>query len=469
MRSTSNSTQGPLERIAAGDHVFASAREVVAVEDLRAPLLVNSQTWEQAIACAEALRAAPHLTRLPMFLLPRPEGQEPGAAGALFDGVALAEVDRNARSDQILAEADRFAHLATAPGEALAQYLACRPQARLRPIRDWRAPGYYRYSVVEALLGTLEDPFVWLGRWAQRHVLDVDVVVDRLRLCESCGSAHLSYVDVCPSCESLDIVNTRLLHCFTCGHVGPHDGFQNQQRLRCPKCETALRHIGVDYDRPIEQQQCRHCKHLFVDASTKSTCMACEASNSPEHLPVRAVAVYRLGGAGLLLARQGNLSPVLSGLDTVNYIAPALFERLLDWQFALARRYPESHFFSLVGLRVSNLAELVESLGRSATGALVDAFAERLRATLRTCDLTSRGDEHIWVLAPHTNGQSATLLIRRIAALSEATRQSDQSVLRLASTTASIPEEIELPTEGNQLMGLLAARLGHDEPGDQRS
>jgi GGDEF domain-containing protein len=290
-------------------------------------------------------------------------------------------------------------------------------------------------------------------------VLDVDVVVDRLRLCDACGSAHLSYLDVCPACGSLDIAQTRLLHCFTCSHVGARETFVQQERLRCPKCEAVLRHIGVDYDRPIEQQQCRHCKHLFVDAEVRSACMACDARSAPEQLPARTVAVYRLGGAGLLLARQGNLSPVLSGLDIVSFVAPALFERLIDWQHALARRYPESYFFSVIGVRVANLAALTDALGRSATAALVDTFAERLRALLRVSDITTRSDDHLWLLAPHTRASGAEVLMGRIRALTDATRQGSGLALEVSTTAASIPEDATLPGEGSQLMGLLASRL----------
>jgi GGDEF domain-containing protein len=459
MRLALNTRESLLGGIDHADRAFESAAELLDADGVDGAIVIDAAAWEQALATAEALRAAPHLTRMPIYLSAQPGGQQPDAAGALFDGVALAEPDWKARAVQVLSEAERFANRATAPGEALAQYLACRPQARLRPIRDWRAPGYYRYPVVEALLGAIESPFVWLDRWTQRHVLDLDVVVDRLRLCDACGSAHLSYLDVCPACGSLDILNMRLLHCFTCSHVGTRESFVHQDRLRCPKCEAVLRHIGVDYDRPIEQQQCRHCKHLFVDASVRSACMACGATSGPEHLQVRTIAIYRLGGAGLLLARQGNLSPVLSGLDIVNFIAPALFERLIDWQVALAKRYPESHFFSVIAFRVANLGELVETLGRSATGALVDAFAERLRAMLRVCDLTTRGDEHFWLLAPHTNSQGTKTLIQRVVALCDATRQGARVQLKLTSTAATIPEDTEIPTEGNQMMGVLAARL----------
>lgn len=426
-----------------------------------AALLLDTRDWARAHDWARVLRSQAALAHRPVFLHARPAGPEPLGAAALFDGVGLEAAARDTLAHDILTQAARLTHVATAPGEAVAQYLACRPSQRLHPVKDWTAPGYYRYPLVEALLAEGEDPFVWLERWGRRRILDTDMVVDRLRLCDQCASAHLNHVDVCPACASIDIASTRLLHCFTCGHVDQQESFQRQHRLECPKCSTVLRHIGVDYDRPLEQLQCRQCKNLFVDADVRSQCMACGATSSPERLPVRPIPVYRLGGAGLLLARQGNLSPVLSGLDTVNFIVPALFERLLDWQIALAQRYPDSHFFSVIGLRVRNLAELVGALGRSTTATLVDGFAERLRATLRNTDLTTRGDDdHIWLITPHTDEPGARLLVSRIRALGHASRQADEtSMLQLSTAVASLPGSEEWPLEANQLMGLMASRL----------
>ncbi|MDO6386572.1 MULTISPECIES: diguanylate cyclase [unclassified Uliginosibacterium] len=429
-------------------------------EEPRAPVLLETSAWPQAAAWVRAIRAQPALSHLPLFLATRPDGAEPPGLASLLDGIALDAAGRDAQAGEIMAQAARLTHVAATPGEALAQYLACRPAQRLHPVKDWTAPAYYRYPLVETLLTEGEDPYVWLERWSRRRILDTEVVVDRLRLCDQCSSAHMNHVDVCPSCASIDITSTRLLHCFTCGHVDQQESFQRQHRLECPKCSAALRHIGVDYDRPLEQLQCRQCKNLFVDADVRSQCMACGASSSPERLPVRPIAVYRLGGAGLLLARQGNLSPVLSGLDTVNFIVPALFERLLDWQIALARRYPESHFFSVIGLRVRNLEELVSTLGRSVTATLIDGFAERLRATLRTTDLTTRGDDdHIWLLTPHTDEAGARLLVSRMRELGQASRQANAAVLALSTAVVSMPGADGLPLEANQLMGLMASRL----------
>lgn len=427
---------------------------------LREPILVETDSWPRAQAWALAIRGQAHRAHLPLFLHAWPGGQEPPGAAALFDGVGMEPTLRDAHANEILAQAARLTHVAGSPSEGVAQYLACRPSQRLQPVKDWAAPGYYRYPLVEALLGAAEDPFVWLERWSRRRILDTDMVLDRLRLCDQCSSAHLNHVDVCPSCGSIDIASTRLMHCFTCGHVDRQESFQRQHRLECPKCSSVLRHIGVDYDRPLEQLQCRQCKNLFVDADVRSQCMACGGTSSPERLPVRPIPSYRLGGAGLLLARQGNLSPVLSGLDTVNFIVPALFERLLDWQIALARRYPESHFFCVVGLRVRNLEELVSGIGRSSTATLVDGFAERLRATLRTTDLTTRGDDdHIWLLTPHTDEAGGRLLVSRIRELGRASRQADASMLALSTAVTALPGDETLPLEANQLMGLMASRL----------
>lgn len=445
---------------ATAEHEYLSVHELVASTDpAEETITIEAASWESALDSARTVRAAPHLTRLPVHLLERPPGREPEAAFELFDAIGPLHRELQERLDQILIEAERLAHRATSPSEAVAQYLACRPRVKLRPIRDWRAPGYYAYPVVEALLGDAEDAFTWLDRWAQRHVLEVEALVDRVRLCEACASAHLSYLDVCPACGSLDIASKKMLHCFTCGHVGPHESFMQQERLRCPKCEVVLRHIGVDYDRPLQQEQCRKCSYLFVDAEVRGVCMACGAANAPERLPARAIAIYRLGEAGALLARQGSSVPVFAGMSLVNYVAPDLFERLIEWQVALARRHPETHFFSVIGVRAKNLESLVGVLGRSQTGALIDTFADRLREILRVTDITTRTEEHLWLLAPRASAADAEMLIRRIVSLARATRQKDGHKLEFTTTACTIPGKDPIAIAGDQILGVLASRL----------
>ncbi len=424
------------------------------------PLLVEASSWDDARRWARAIRGLASLTWRPLFLRSRPSGPECAWTAALFDGIGLETEAREARARAIFEQARVLKHVARSACEGVAQYLACRPAARLEPLRDWSAPSYYRYPLVEVLLAEGEDASSHVETWRRRHILEVEAIQDRLRACDCCGSAHLSHVDVCPSCASIDIGSARLLHCFTCGHVAHQADFSIQQRLECPKCHVGLRHIGVDYDRPLEQTQCRKCKTLFVDADVRSQCMACGAASTPERLPVKVISSYRLTGTGVMLARQGDLAPVLSGLDTVDFLAPALFERLLAWQMEIARRHPKVHRFALVGLRVSNLEELASDIGRSGAATLVEGYCERLRAALRATDLYARSDEdQIWFLALLADEAGAQRLLSRVNELGNATRQSSGASLTVSTTVGIVPDDGSLPNEASQLLSVMSSRL----------
>ena len=115
----------------------------------------------------------------------------------------------------------------------------------------------------------------WLQQKQQENLLEAGELLDRLRQCPSCSSSRLNYVDVCPECHALDIVREPSLHCFVCGHVGPQQAFLKGDALVCPNCLSQLRHIGSDYDRPLENYRCRSCGAFFVDAEVDVRCIDC--------------------------------------------------------------------------------------------------------------------------------------------------------------------------------------------------
>ncbi len=148
----------------------------------------------------------------------------------------------------------------------------------------------------------------WLARAERRGLIERDGLVDRLRACHSCGGSHLNYVDSCPHCDSIDIEEERAIHCFTCGHVAEERSFERAERLVCPKCQTRLRHIGTDYDRPIEHGICRSCNERFIEAEIHAGCLDCGAVTPQDALKTRTVRSYMLGAPGEELARNGRLS-----------------------------------------------------------------------------------------------------------------------------------------------------------------
>ncbi len=157
--------------------------------------------------------------------------------------------------------------------ERVMAWLWTRPHASITAQRDTSLADVYGYPLLEVFAG--DEPVnqtLWLRLMSEQGLLVSGELIDRIRLCTKCNSARLNYVDVCPECRDLDIAKEPALHCFTCGHVAPQDEFLKDGLMLCPNCLTRLRHIGSDYDRPMENLSCRACNVSFIDSLVHARC-----------------------------------------------------------------------------------------------------------------------------------------------------------------------------------------------------
>lgn len=160
------------------------------------------------------------------------------------------------------------------------------PRAHFRLLPRWQAGCRqgYSYPLLDCLLGS--ESAGSLPQLVSERLLQSEQLVDRVRLCNRCHSAHLNFVDVCPECAHIALEAKPAVHCFTCGHVDDQDAFMQQGALRCPKCVTTLRHIGVDYDRPLEKYLCLSCHARFMEAAVLARCHECGQASKPDDLVV---------------------------------------------------------------------------------------------------------------------------------------------------------------------------------------
>lgn len=357
---------------------------------------------------------------------------------------------RFARFESSLA-ADRF------EGRILA-WLWMRASAQILAVRDPRVAQHYRYPLLEALAGEEHvNSFAWLSLMAQQDWLEEGDMLDRIRLCGECGSGRLNFVDVCPECQDLDISRQPALHCFTCGHVAPQDAFLKNAMLLCPNCLKQLRHIGSDYDRPLENYCCRSCKAFFVDATVQARCMDCGQAHAPERLRVREIRHYRLTEAGRLRCRQGldSASGDISHFNRLNLLGGRAFHDLLSWQLQIVRRYDASTF-SVLGLRFINLGQTLMRLGEHRGHAFIDSLVARLQEALRETDRCSRGTEEIlWVLLPHTGADGLETVKRRLGQVAELFSDPEVSSISLRISSLTAPQDLH----GDENAELLLARV----------
>lgn len=340
-------------------------------------------------------------------------------------------------------------------------WLWLRSRGDVHAVRDPGFAQHYRYPLLEALADaeTINE-FAWLQLMFQQGWLEEGELLDRVRLCIGCGSGRLNYVDVCPECEALDISRQPSLHCFTCGHVAPQEHFLKDGLLLCPNCLSRLRHIGSDYDRPLENYRCRGCQAFFVDAAIQARCLDCGQVHAPDKLRVREVRHFRLAEAGRLRCRQGFGNAQNSEqFGALNLLSRSSFHELLDWQLQLVRRHG-TPAFALLGVRFVNLLETLARLGEMRGHALVDGLVERLQEAVRETDRCCRlSEEVLWILMPHTDAAGLEVVKARLQKGSERVASDSGSHIEVHQVGCVAPADLLEQEDAALLLARLAAQL----------
>ena len=342
------------------------------------------------------------------------------------------------------------------PAALLLEYLWLRPGAVLEPRADWRHPRLYHYPLLDALERGDADPQDWLQQLDRDGLLTRGDLRARQRECDFCGSAHLRFIDVCPSCRSIDIDQHAALHCFTCGLIAPEDRFTRGGGRCCPKCGTHLRHIGTDYDRPLETTACGNCQHVFVEGEVVAHCAICDHSMAPTALRLHKLWSWRLSSLGCLVAqgRSPSQSPAL--FDAQHYATRGHFLHSLDWLLKIGRS--QGTRLGLVGLRLRNGRELAAALGSGRCAQLLDSFAERLRELLAEADLGCRLDqETLCLLLPGADRKRLKQLERQLDELQQRALQPEGLGPQWRMAEMS-PDSAD--TDAERLLSRLEQRLG---------
>ncbi|HHX36092.1 MAG TPA: diguanylate cyclase, partial [Gammaproteobacteria bacterium] len=342
--------------------------------------------------------------------------------------------------------------------ERVLAWLWTRPQANITAQRDTSLAYVYGYPLLDAFSD--DEPInktLWLRLMTEQGLLTSGELIDRIRLCSKCHSARLNYVDVCPECKDLNIVKQPALHCFTCGHVAPQENFLKDGLMLCPNCLTRLRHIGSDYDRPLENLSCKACRVSFIDPDVYARCLDCNHSQQPDELSVREIHSYSMTEKARLRCRQGFSQETSNEyFGRLNLISLSNFTNLLEWQIQQSRRYPDFPDCSLLAVQFEGHEHILDTPeGQAALDNLID----RIKQTIRDTDRGSRSREDLlWFLLPHTDQQGAKALEQRLATI---VQQLDAAYrnMDLKTATLTLPNDL-LPEESAQLlMGRLTGEI----------
>lgn len=351
-------------------------------------------------------------------------------------------------ASQFHIEVDQLADI-----ERLLFFLAIRQGFELVPVFDRASKSRYVYPLAQALCPDFHSS-ADLARCVSGGVLEPLRLVDRIRTCRACGSAHLSYVEVCQSCRSIEVRHTPSLHCFACGHVARKASFELGGSLACPKCEAKLRHIGVDYDLPMAQYVCRACNGASMEAPVVGRCYDCCACDTPEQLDVVEVHAYTIGAQGIESLKQGHLLASRPLHGSGHHVVPGYFRQLLGWSSSTQRRY-ESFCFGVVLIEFLNTGELLAHHGSHRVALMLNEFAGRLRQVIRDCDVTSSDSlERIWVLLPSTLPESTA---NRLAELACAVRPETGPALEVRVKTFYSSRDMAEQDDPHSIMSKMLA------------
>ncbi|WP_299013157.1 diguanylate cyclase [uncultured Photobacterium sp.] len=301
------------------------------------------------------------------------------------------------------------------PLDLIAWFCWPRPYLHIKPVWSGVSLKGYSYPLLDCLLG--EESHLTLMRAVDHHLLVPGKLIDRLRLCRTCHGARINYVDVCPECNSIDIHLKPGVHCFICGYVDDQDVFMQSGIMQCPKCSTKLRHIGVDYDRPLERYSCLSCYARFIESLVKVRCHDCGEIQSPDDLTVAPINEFMPGKLVRQIALEGSHLLHLP----LTWGAPITVDHLpwlVQWVSSNQRRYGGDNTMMMIWL--SNLAEVKINLGLTKSQERITELVKRMQGIFRETDVVCQySDDVLILLLSHTSDKVWEVLRERISILGD--------------------------------------------------
>ncbi|WP_022940701.1 hypothetical protein [Psychromonas hadalis] len=298
----------------------------------------------------------------------------------------------------------QFTLMGKKPKDKLLAWLWMDSHRQLVPYKSLFSAQIYSYPLLESYIDPHSNQYSYLTDFLKKGYLVKTQFVDRVRSCSHCDSNHLNYVEACPACHSNHIHSKNSLHCFTCGFVDHEDRFKKDNRLSCPKCLTQLKHIGVDYDRPLEVHECLDCNHDFIEADTVVNCFNCAKTHQIDNLVIEHVSVFNLteNVTNYLLSNTFNDAPSLLLKESIE---PSYFISLLSWTNRLALNSGNSAL--LLNLSLAGRQTYIKLHGEVALSKLIEELKSRMYQIFKDTDVSCLYQKNkLLLLLPMTDAQS---------------------------------------------------------------
>ncbi|ERP30692.1 diguanylate cyclase domain-containing protein [Chitinivibrio alkaliphilus] len=343
--------------------------------------------------------------------------------------------------------------------QKLLTYMYVRDNFVLKPIFKPGTMQLYAYP----LLTVFSEDTAMVNQWRysleDRKLIQKDAIRDRIRLCPKCHSVRMNYIDTCTNCGSIAIEKKNFYHCFTCGNVDQEKAFQKSGILQCPNCRSNLRHIGVDYDRTLDDYQCRDCNAIFTDPYIEAQCYDCDYKDDPGSLEVREIYTYTLSQDGRLAVRTGQLKEMFSILDSFDFCSKKYFCSNLSWSLKLWEREKVLDF-SLLVVKLHNIRKKTLSEGETSVSLFIEEIIQQLRNNMRTTDLVTRiSEDTIGMYLPLTPAKNLKIITSRLEDTNQKAASKNNSEPTLLWSSFSVKTDWKKGYTSEEIMGELLGKI----------
>ena len=201
---------------------------------------------------------------------------------------------------------------------------------------------FYSEDEQQKIFINLDNAFI-------KGYLKRELLIDKIHLCQDCHGSFLNYREICPKCRSVDLISEDIIHHFKCAHVAPLSHFAKQRQLICPKCDSILRHIGIDYDKPSVLYTCNSCSHSFQDPNMEAYCLDCHKRNDLYELSLYQLYEYSLSAKGEQASRNGFMPSEDRNVGkNKNIIDYDMLNFMLQREISRVKLHKTSGYFALV-------------------------------------------------------------------------------------------------------------------------
>jgi GGDEF domain-containing protein len=253
-----------------------------------------------------------------------------------------------------------------------------------------------------------ESRVLELLEWAQKEQLLTAEFKDRVYLCGNCSNGFLLYREVCPHCASANVQASDIIHHFPCAYVGPVADYRKEAGdvLVCPKCRKALRHIGVDYDKPSIVNHCNNCDKNFQDVYVKAKCISCCNDVEVQYLISHNINEYKIASKGASVATGAAMSFTGKDLMIPGAVPYDAFKMMVHYQLERVRNNPQMKSY-LMTMLFENIARLKDVIGIKSIEKLLEDIVNLIRQNIQSSDIISVKEHDLLLVCINDIDQAA--------------------------------------------------------------